>query len=370
MSLMTPLDDCNLSLAIDLAQYSIGVSDPNPRVGCLIGRSDGTIVGRGFTQQVGGAHAEVVALESARQQGLETRGLTAWVTLEPCAHFGRTPPCCDALIGAGISRVVVAGLDPNPLVNGQGLARLKGAGIEVLLAGGPLAERARELNIGFYFRMERGRPFVRLKVACTLDGRTALHDGTSRWITGTQARADGHAWRKRANAILTGIGTVLADDPRLDVREVETTVQPLRVVLDSHARIASTARILQPPGKTVLMMSADHDMMASETPYIEHVAIKSVPSGLDLSAVLKNLADRQINELHVEAGPTVTGSFIDQGLVDEVLAYVAPMLLGPGRPLAQLAARSGLDRAERMTFVEATKVGPDLRLRLRPTARH
>jgi diaminohydroxyphosphoribosylaminopyrimidine deaminase/5-amino-6-(5-phosphoribosylamino)uracil reductase len=342
-----PSPDINAALhqALALAEQAIGLSDPNPRVGCVILAADGRLLGAGHTQPAGEAHAEVMALRDATGRGHDVRGATAIVTLEPCSHHGRTPPCCDALIAAGIARVVVAVEDPNPLVAGQGLARLRAAGIVVELADLAIAEAARELNIGFFSRMQRGRPFVRLKSAVSLDGRTALPDGRSQWITGEAARADGHAWRKRAGAVLTGIGTVLADDPRLDVRLVPTARQPLRLVLDPQARMPAGARILQPPGE----------------------ARAIGPGRADLAALLTELGSQGINELHVEAGPTLSGAFLDAGLVDELLVYQAPMLIGEGRPLAALAPLAGLDEARRWKLIEATPVGQDLRLRLRPT---
>lgn len=333
-----------LHRALALATEAIGLSDPNPRVGCVILGADGTELGAGHTQPAGQAHAEVMALRDAAARGQDVRGATAIVTLEPCSHHGRTPPCCDALIAAGIGRVVVAIEDPNPQVAGQGLARLRAAGIAVELADEAVADAARELNIGFFSRMQRGRPFVRLKSAISLDGRTALPDGRSQWITGEAARADGHAWRKRAGAVLTGIGTVLADDPRLDVRLVPTARQPLRVVLDPQGRLPASARILQPPGEARVIG----------------------PGRADLSALLSELGTQGINELHVEAGPVLSGAFIDADLVDELLIYQAPMLIGEGRPLAALRPLAGLGDAGRWRLVEALPVGPDLRLRLRP----
>ncbi len=254
---MNSLDHQRLGAALVLAEAAIGLSDPNPRVGCIIGTADGLILGQGHTQQAGGPHAEVMALRDARSQGHDVRGATAWVTLEPCAHHGRTPPCCDALVAAGLARVVVAIEDPFPQVSGQGIARMRAAGIDVLLADSAIAARAREINIGFVSRFERGRPWVRLKVAASLDGRTALPSGASQWITGPEARTDGHHWRNRASAILTGIGTILSDDPRLDVRLAPAFVQPRRMVLDSQLRMPPTARVLQPPGACEII-TADH----------------------------------------------------------------------------------------------------------------
>lgn len=334
-----------LQHALSLAEQAIGLTDPNPRVGCVIVAADGLQLGAGHTQPAGQAHAEVMALRDAQAQGHDVRGATALVTLEPCSHHGRTPPCCDALIAAGIARVVVAIQDPNPQVAGQGIARLRAAGIAVELGDTDAAAAAHELNIGFFSRMQRGRPFVRLKSAVSLDGRTALPDGRSQWITGEAARTDGHAWRKRAGAVLTGIGTVLADDPRLDVRLVPTARQPLRLVLDPQGRMPPGARILQPPGETRIVG----------------------PGRADLAALLAELGGQGINELHVEAGPTLSGAFLDAGLVDELLIYQAPLLIGEGRPLAALQALAGLDQATRWRLVEATPTGADLRLRLRPT---
>ncbi|MGM9480390.1 bifunctional diaminohydroxyphosphoribosylaminopyrimidine deaminase/5-amino-6-(5-phosphoribosylamino)uracil reductase RibD [Roseateles sp. NT4] len=340
----SPAITAALRQALSLAEQAIGLTDPNPRVGCVILAADGRELGAGHTQPAGQAHAEVMALRDAAARGHDVRGATAIVTLEPCSHHGRTPPCCDALIAAGIARVVVAVEDPNPQVAGQGLARLRAAGLQVELADAATAEAASELNIGFFSRMRRGRPFVRLKSAISLDGRTALSDGRSQWITGEAARADGHAWRRRAGAVLTGIGTVLADDPRMDVRLVPTARQPLRLVLDPQGRMPAGARILQPPGETRVIG----------------------PGRPDLAALMVELGGQGINELHVEAGPTLSGAFLDASLVDELLIYQAPILIGAGRPLADLAALTGLDAARRWRFIEATPIGQDLRLRLRP----
>ena len=247
-----PLDQHRLLEALDLAASAIGTTEPNPRVGCVIGTADGQLLSRGATQQAGGPHAEVMALRDAAAQGCDVRGATAWVTLEPCAHHGSTPPCCDALIAAGVARVVVALQDPFAQVAGTGLERMRAAGVQVDMADADIAEAAWNLNIGFFSRLLRQRPWVRLKVAASLDGRTALDNGQSQWITGAAARADGHAWRKRASAVLTGIGTVLADDPRLDVRLVPSTWQPLRVVVDSTLRTPPGARLLAPPGQVLI----------------------------------------------------------------------------------------------------------------------
>lgn len=369
---MTPdlhaLDRARLQQALELAQRAIGLSDPNPRVGCVIGTDDGHVLGTGSTQAAGLAHAEAAALQDVAERGLSARGATAWVTLEPCAHHGRTPPCCDALIAAGVQRVVVALADPFPAVNGQGMARLRAAGISVTLADADLAKQAAEINIGFFSRVQRGRPWVRLKLACSLDGQAALADGSSRWITSAAARADGHAWRRRAGAIVTGIGTVLADDPRLDVREVPTHTQPLRVVLDRAARTPSTARLLQAPGHALVLTAAAHRAaLATRLPPGTTVsACAETNKGLDLNDVLRQLAEREINEVHVEAGPMLSGAWLSSGLVDEALVYMAPKLLGPGLAMARLPALAALTEAAHWHFVESHPIGPDLRLRLRP----
>lgn len=352
--------------ALLLAGQAVGLSEPNPRVGCVITTAEGRVIGRGHTQQAGGPHAEVMALRDAAEHGEDVRGATVHVTLEPCAHHGRTPPCCDALVAAGIARVVMAIEDPNPLVAGQGAARLRAAGIEVL--EGPLGDDSRELNIGFFSRMERGRPWLRLKAAVSLDGRTALANGVSQWITGEAARSDGHAWRKRAGAVLTGVGTVLEDDPRLDVRLVPTTCQPLRVVVDSRLDTPPSARILDAPGK-VLLYAAQPEDLRSTALQARGAAIAFAPGAngkVDLPAMLSDLAARGVNELHVEAGHKLNGSFVREGLVDEFLVYVAPKLLGQGRELAAFGPLSALDEAVQMRFVSVTPVGADLRILARP----
>jgi diaminohydroxyphosphoribosylaminopyrimidine deaminase/5-amino-6-(5-phosphoribosylamino)uracil reductase len=354
------------------AEFAVGLSDPNPRVGCvLLGRS-GAVIGTGHTQAAGHAHAEVMALRAARAAGHDARGATAFVSLEPCSHYGRTPPCCEALIEAGIAKVVLAVVDPNPQVAGQGVARLRAAGIEVDVAGGQWATESRELNIGFFSRMVRGRPWLRMKVAASLDGRTALEDGASQWITGQAARADGHAWRRRAGAVLTGIGTVRDDDPRLDVRSVPTQRQPLRIVVDSRLDIDASARLLQPPG-SVLVYTTSDDTARAAALAAAHIEVARLPADAqgktDLAAMLADLARREINELHVEAGEKLNGSLLRAGLVDELLVYVAPRLLGPGRAIAALGPLASLTESLDFEFIDVERVGADLRLRLRPVGR-
>jgi len=363
---MSALDDTRLGQALALAEHSIGLSDPNPRVGCVIGSSSGETFGEGWTQAAGQAHAEVQALADCRARGADTRGATAWVTLEPCSHHGRTPPCCDALIESGITRVVIACVDPNPVVQGRGIERLRQAGVQVTIAGESHARRCEELNVGFFSRMRRGRPWVRLKIACSLDGRVALSDGRSQWITGPEARTDGHRWRKRAGAVLTGVGTVLADDPRLDVRLVPTQLQPLRVVLDSRRRMPSNAAILDPPGNVLQLHTDSRDAATpSHAPNWSQRSLRAGPGGIDLHAVVAELARREINEVHVEAGPRLNAALLNAGLVDEILLYQAPMLIGPGQPLAELEALPALDAARRFTLHGVQPIGEDLRLLLR-----
>jgi len=352
--------------ALALAHGAIGVSEPNPRVGCVITAVDGRMLGRGHTQQAGGPHAEVMALRDVIARGESARGATAYVTLEPCSHHGRTPPCCDALIEAGLARVVMAIEDPNPLVAGQGAARLRAAGIAV--EAGALAHEARELNIGFFSRMQRGRPWVRLKTAVSLDGRTALNNGASQWITGTPARTDGHAFRKRAGAVLTGVGTVLDDNPRLDVRLVETVLQPLRVIVDSRLETPPASKILDAPGRT-LIYAAILDEARADALRARGAEIALAPGAnakVDLVAMLADLATRGINELHVEAGHKLNGSFVREGLVDEFLIYMAPKLLGIGRELAAFGPLETLSDSLALRFESVTTVGDDLRIIARP----
>jgi len=364
---MHDLDRQRLHEALDLAHQSIGLSEPNPRVGCVIGHADGRILASGFTQAAGQAHAEAHALAQARQAGVDVRGSTAWVTLEPCAHQGRTPPCADALIAAGVARVVIGIGDPFHRVAGRGAQALRDAGVAVDFADAATGAACRELNIGFHTRCERGRPWVRMKIAASLDGRTALPDGTSQWITAEPARADGHAWRKRAGAVLSGIGTVLEDDPRLDVRLVHTQVQPLRVVVDSHLMTPVHARLLAPPGQVLLFAAAQEPQ--------REAALRAAGAGVvhlpgdngkvDLAAVLAELARREVNELHVEAGHKLNASLLKAGLVDELLVYLAPKLLGDGRDMAAMGTLPSLTEALAWHFEDVQLVGQDLRLRLR-----
>ena len=352
-------------LTLALAARAVGLTDPNPRVGCLIVSADGaTVLGQGHTQAAGGPHAEVMALRDAQARGADVRGATVYVTLEPCAHHGRTPPCCDALVAAGVGRVEIALGDPNPLVNGEGTARIAAAGIAVGHAPAEIARRARELNIGFFARMERGRPWVRMKIAASLDGRTALPNGLSQWITGTASRADGHAFRRRAGAVLTGIGTVLADDPSLDVRLVETARQPMRCVVDARLDTPPTARLFESPSP-VLLFTASTDAARRAALAARGAELVDVPAHggrLDLEAVLDALAARHVNEVHGEAGARLNGALLRTGRVDELLAYLAPTLLGEGRGMAALGTLESLSQGLAFDFHDAVKVGADLRI--------
>ena len=352
--------------ALALAQQSIALSEPNPRVGCVIVSLDGQVIGRGHTQQAGGPHAEVMALRDAADHGHSVRGATVVVTLEPCAHHGRTPPCCDALVQAGVGRVVMAIEDPNPLVAGRGAARLRAAGIEV--ESGIGADAACELNIGFFSRMERQRPWVRLKVAASLDGRTALPNGVSQWITGAAARTDGHAWRRRTSAVLTGVGTVRDDNPRLDVRLVPTPRQPLRVVVDSQLAAPLAARIFDAPGLALVYAASPsaERRAAFSARSIDVVSVPDANGKVDLAAMLTDLAARGVNELHVEAGHKLSGSFVRERLVDEYLIYLAPKLLGAGLDMASFGPLSDLADAVLLRFHQIDRVGDDLRVLARP----
>lgn len=350
-------DRSHMARALALAQLGLFTATPNPRVGCVIVKG-GRVIGEGWHRKAGEPHAEALALETA---GENAGGATAYVTLEPCSHFGRTPPCADALVRADVARVVAAMHDPDSKGAGGG-KKLAAAGIRFEV--GLLEDEARELNIGFVSRATRGRPWVRMKVAASLDGRTALANGQSQWITGPQARTDGHRWRARACAVLTGIGTVSADDPRLDVREVETTRQPLRVIIDSRLETPPSARILQ-GGPVLVFSAADRPAQraALEARGAE-VCVLAGPNGkVDLPAVLTELARRGINELHVEAGVKLNGSLVREGCVDEFLVYLAPSLLGDtAQGMVALAAMTSLDERVALEFRSAERIGGDLRV--------
>lgn len=349
-----------MARALQLAEHGLWTTTPNPRVGCVLVR-DGAVIGEGWHEKAGGPHAEVAALAAARSAVGDPRGATAYVTLEPCNFFGRTPPCTEALIDAGVRRVVAAMSDPNPKVAGGGLARLREAGIEV--ASGLLEAAARELNIGFVSRMTRGRPFVRVKLAASIDGRTALAGGESQWITGPDARRDTHRWRARACAILSGSGTVLADDPQLNVRDVggvaEVVRQPLRVVVDSTARIPPQARVF---AGGALWVNATPPAAALPAG-VENLVLPGISGHVDLLALLDELGRRGINELHVEAGPKLSGALLHEGLVDELLLYLAPCLIGDsGRGLFGMPGLESLADRPQMAIKDVRLVGADLRV--------
>jgi len=346
--------------ALQLGARALLHATPNPRVGCVIVRGD-RVLGEGFTQRPGGNHAEIEALQDARRRGNDVQGATVFVTLEPCSHFGRTPPCATALIEARVGRVVAAVEDPNPQVSGRGNEMLRAAGIDVRC--GLLRQEAIEANIGFFSRMNRGRPWVRVKLAASLDGKTALESGESKWITSEAAREDGHAWRARACAILTGIGTVRADDPHLSLHRVESSRVPLKVVADSRLSIPEEARLID--GNPVIVFCAQGDAAKSARlarKNVQTVVCPGVDGQVDLSAMLRDLGQRGINELHVEAGRTLAGRFLREGLADELLLYLAPSILGPGRELFELPRLEALAQAQRMQVREVTMVGGDVRI--------
>lgn len=355
--------------ALDWARRALLLTPPNPRVGCVLISGQSTVLGVGHTQRTGGPHAEIIALRDAASRGHSVKGATAYVTLEPCSHHGRTPPCCDALIAAGIGKVVVSIQDPNPLVAGQGIARLRAAGIEVEV--GPGAAESRELNIGFFSRMIRKTPWVRMKMASSLDGTTALANGQSQWITSPEARADGHAWRARACAVLTGIGTVLQDNPRLDVREVKTPRQPHIVVVDSRLQTPLDAHLFIPGRACIIYAAVQNDAKkaALEARGATVVMLPDAHGKVDLAAMMKDLGTREINELHVEAGSKLNGSLIRAGLIDEFLIYLAPKLLGPGQGMASFGPLQSLSEAIELQFKSTDRVGVDLRVVARAAGR-
>jgi len=367
-ALATPWSDADrlsMARALQLAERGLCTTDPNPRVGCVLVRN-GRIVGEGFHAIAGGPHAETLALEAA---GEAARGATAYVTLEPCDHHGRTPPCSEALIEAGVARVVYALRDPDPRVSGSGEERLRRAGVAV--QPGLMAEASAELNAGFVMRMQRGRPFVRVKLAMSLDGRTALANGESRWITSDLARADVQRFRARSSAVLTGIGTILADDPALTVRLPDCDRQPWRVVLDSRLRTPSDARVINREGR-VLVMGAHEDPARRRSLEAQGVAVEVLPAaaggaGVDLAVALAHLARLQMNEVWVESGSTLAGALLRAGLCDELVVYVAPSLLGhDARPLLALPLLTNLESRMQFEFTDFRMIGPDLRITARP----
>ena len=356
--MFSPVDREHMAEALRLAELGLFSTTPNPRVGCVIVR-EGEVVGTGWHEKTGGPHAEVAALVAA---GARARGATAYVSLEPCSHHGRTPPCVDALIQAGISRVVAAMQDPNTRVAGAGFARLRAAGIEV--ESGLMQDEANALNCGFVSRMSRGLPWVRMKLAASLDGRTALANGQSQWITGPEARRDGHAWRARACAVLTGIGTVMDDDPQLNVREVDTARQPLKVLVDSKLQLRPSAKLLQSGNVLIATASENNPGVAALQERGAEVLLLPDDSGkVALADLMRELARREINEVHVEAGTKLNGSLLREGLVDELLVYLAPSILGDGaRGMFSLPELADLARKRLVQFGDVRSIGGDIRI--------
>lgn len=355
-------DHEHMARALRLAERGLYSTSPNPRVGCVI-VSDGQVVGEGWHLRAGGQHAEVHALRAA---GESARGATAYISLEPCSHHGRTPPCAEALLAGGVTRVVAALQDPNPLVAGQGLALLQAAGIRAEC--GLLAAEAWEINIGFIARMTRARPWLRLKLAASLDGKTALENGSSQWLTSPAARQDGHRWRARACAILTGIGTVRHDNPQLNVRQVEghdgSLRQPLKVIVDSRLELPLDARVLDSGAVLVAAALPDSTKIEALAKRAAEVVLLPGPAGqVDLTALLAELARREINEVHAEAGFGLSGSLLRAGLVDELLLYLAPCLIGDAaRGMFDLPALESLAGKRTLLIRDVRSLGPDLRL--------
>ena len=355
--------------ALECAHLARSSCSPNPAVGCVLTDAAGVVLGRGHTQQVGNPHAEAAALQDVEERGVSVAGAIAYVTLEPCSHHGRTPPCCDALIAAGIKKVVASIEDPNPLVSGKGFERLRAAGVEVVV--GPGAAESRELNIGFFSRMIRKTPWVRLKVASSLDGKTALLNGQSQWITASAARTDGHAWRARSCAVLTGIGTVLEDNPRLDVRLVAAQRQPHLVVVDSQLLTPLNALIFEADRQIFIYTCVENGLkkIALEARGAKVIYLPGANGKVDLAAMLRDLAQREVSEVHVEAGHKLNGSLVREGLVDELLMYIAPKLLGGGQDLASFGPLQRLEDAVNLDFISTDMVGADLRIRARIAGR-
>jgi len=361
---MPPIDsDIHwMSLALSWAEKAMYITTPNPRVGCVIVNAQGVLLGAGHTQPAGQAHAEIMAIQDAKQQGHSVAGATAYVTLEPCSHQGRTGPCCDALIQTGLARLVVADQDPNPQVSGNGIARLRQAGIKVDV--GILEDKARSLNLGFFKRMTQGVPWMRLKVAASLDGQTALSNGASQWITSAAARQDGHAWRARACAVLTGIGTLLEDDPQLNVRDVDTPRQPALVIVDSKLETPLSAKLWQSQREVwIYCAKEDADRKTALEAKGAHVTcLPNAQGKVDLRAMHKDLGQMSINEVHIEAGFKLNGSLLGVGVVDELLVYLAPLLIGQGLGLANLGPFESLSQALKLDIQNITPIGDDVRL--------
>jgi len=361
----TAADTLHMTQALALAEQALFITSPNPRVGCVIVGAQGTVLGQGHTQAAGQAHAEVMALREAQALGHSTQGATAYVTLEPCSHQGRTGPCCDALIDAGLARVVASVADPNPLVAGQGLARLQAAGVQVDM--GLLRAESTELNMGFFKRMQQGTPWMRMKSAQSLDGQTALTNGHSQWITGEAARLDGHRFRAQACAVLTGIGTVLEDNPLLNVRGINTPRQPHLLLVDSRLQTPLNARLWDVQ-RQVVIFHAERQPAVEEALKAKGAQLVCLPGEgqkVDLAAMVGHLGQLPCNEVHIEAGHKLNGSLLKAGLVDELLVYIAPLLLGPGQAMAALPVLQTLPSTGAWVFTDHTTLGSDLRVRLR-----
>jgi diaminohydroxyphosphoribosylaminopyrimidine deaminase/5-amino-6-(5-phosphoribosylamino)uracil reductase len=351
-----------MRMALDAAARSLNLTAPNPRVGCVLISPQGQVIGTGQTQMVGGPHAEIVALRDAEERGHSVIDSTAYVTLEPCSHHGRTGPCCEALVNAGVKAVVASIADPNPLVAGRGFDKLRLAGLNVTVGLGAI--QAKELNIGFFSRMVRKTPWVRMKIAASMDGRTALNNGVSQWITSDAARADGHAWRARSCAILTGIGTVIADNPRLDVRQVKTLRQPHLVIVDSNLDTPLNAHLFI-ADRACYIYSAVQDNEKKKALEACGATVICLPDGsgkVNLRAMLLDLAKREINELHVEGGQRLNGSLLREGLVDELLFYMAPKLIGVGQGMVNIGPFNEISDAIPLEIVSTARVGPDIRI--------
>jgi len=362
-----------MQMALTLAAQAMHITSPNPRVGCVIVDAQGQVLGLGHTQRAGGPHAEIMALQDAQAKGYSVKGATAYVTLEPCAHQGRTGPCCDAMVQAQLGKVVAAISDPNPAVSGKGFERLKAAGIDVQVGDG--AAQATALNPGFLRRMTHQKPWVRMKIAASLDGQTALTNGKSQWITGPEARADGHAWRARACAVLTGIGTVLEDDPLLDLRLCKDLENPPRmphlVIVDSRLETPLHAKLFQHSGPSApnprqiwIYGAVDkaHKKAALEAQGAHVTLLPNAQGKVDLPALLSDLARREVNEVHVEAGHKLNGSLIREGCVDEFLVYLAPQMLGIGQGMALWGPLEDLSHGVTLTYSETQLIGKDLRV--------
>lgn len=357
--------------ALALAEGALYVPSPNPRVGCVLVR-DAKVIGGGATQRVGSHHAEIMALQDMVMRGNDASGATMYITLEPCSHHGRTPPCVDAIIAARPARVVFAHFDPNPSVAGRGLRLLRDAGIVVDV--GVCADEALAINPGFVSRMTRGVPYVWMKIAASLDGRTGLTNGVSQWITGPEARADGHHWRARSCVVLTGIGTVRADNPRMNVRHVVTARQPRRAVIDPGFEINDDAAVLE--GEGVIIFTGDRNKEKAARFADRGIVVVNVPEDapapvgqarrrIDMRAMMRWLAEHETNEVHVEAGSGLNGALLLADCVDELLVYMAPVLLGEGLSMAQLPALTKLEGVQRFEFTDVTRLGADVRLRAR-----